>query len=371
MKTVSTVDLVARIAGELGVPEADARAVLDRALADIREELQSGNSVVLPQFLTIQVKPGETLAATTQAGGKLDLPAARQLQVELDDALRAAIEGPKRYQILLVVPKKDAEADAMAAQLASPRTAVDVVAGETEGCKYLERKWPDLVVLESGLGPLNGLCEALKTKAAAALTSVIQVCADSNRPEPVKRLTVLPDESIREPYELADLFRLIETELARATEWRRLAKQAFRFRLPTRSDCLEQANDLLDRMLRATALGEEARDSLAVACREALDNAAWHGNSNNEKTHIEVQFAADPEKITVSVADEGNGFDTEFYLTRGLNGVPAFAARERNHSGFRGGLGIMLMLRCADQLEYNCTGNKVTLTRYIHSHGQP
>ena len=39
--------------------------------------------------------------------------------------------------------------------------------------------------------------------------------------------------------------------------------------------------------------------------------------------------------------------------------------QKRSESGEHGGLGIMLMLKCVDKLEYNYTGNKITLTRMI------
>lgn len=65
------------------------------------------------------------------------------------------------------------------------------------------------------------------------------------------------------------------------------------------------------------------------------------------------------------MTDEGEGFDTEIYLSRGVSGNPVDAARERNQAGGHGGLGIMLMLKCVDKLEYNYAGNKISLTRYI------
>ena len=41
------------------------------------------------------------------------------------------------------------------------------------------------------------------------------------------------------------------------------------------------------------------------------------------------------------------------------------AARERNAAGRVGGLGIMLMLRCCDHLEYNYAGNMIKLTKKL------
>ena len=40
------------------------------------------------------------------------------------------------------------------------------------------------------------------------------------------------------------------------------------------------------------------------------------------------------------------------------------AARSRIDQGRVGGLGIKLMLRCTDRLEYNDVGNMITLTKF-------
>ena len=118
-------------------------------------------------------------------------------------------------------------------------------------------------------------------------------------------------------------------------------------------------------MLAQSGLGEESASALAVAFREAIDNANRHGNKSNPKRSIDVQYLVDREKVTIAVTDEGDGFDTEIYLSRGVSGNPVEAARERNLTGGAGGLGIMLMLKCVDKLEYNYAGNKITLSKYI------
>jgi anti-sigma regulatory factor (Ser/Thr protein kinase) len=50
-------------------------------------------------------------------------------------------------------------------------------------------------------------------------------------------------------------------------------------------------------------------------------------------------------------------------MKRSESGDAVSAARERYEQGRLGGLGIMLMLRCTDQLEYNEKGNQITLTK--------
>ena len=72
----------------------------------------------------------------------------------------------------------------------------------------------------------------------------------------------------------------------------------------------------------------------------------------------------DKEKITVTVEDEGEGFDHAAYRSKLGDNAPVSAARQRHADGGVGGLGIYLMDRCADRLDYNDVGSRVTITKY-------
>jgi len=365
MKTVSTAELAQRVARELNSPEPQTRAVLDRAIDVMKKELQRGNAIELPQFLVVQVKQGQPVATTTQAGGTLGLPATRLVQMDLDETLRKAIEGSGLFQIMLVVPKRNFFTGVMASRLASARSEVNVVQGEEEALKELARAKPDLIVLDVGLGEACKICEEVKKNREISMTSIIAIHSEGADPQNVTDLEVVADEHIMEPFELTDLVRLAESELARCAEERNYFEHVMHFRFQTKEESIEQANDLVNHVLTLSGLPEEAAAAFAVAFREAVDNAARHGNKSNENRFVDIQYLLDREKATLAVQDEGDGFDTEIYLSRGVSGNPVDAARERNQAGGHGGLGIMLMLKCVDKLEYNYAGNKISLTRYI------
>ncbi|HEY3321056.1 MAG TPA: ATP-binding protein [Planctomycetota bacterium] len=365
MKTVSTAELAQRVARELATPEPQARAVLDRAIDVMKKELQRGNCIELPHFMSVSVKQGQPVATTTQSGGTLGLPATRLVQMDLDDGLRKAIEGPGLFHILLVVPKKNFFTGVMASRLASARSEVTVVQGEAEALERLERSRPDLVVLDVGLEDAPKISNTLKKNRDTSLTSIIAIHPEGTDAQKVKDMVVMPDEGINEPFELTELVRLTESELARCSEERNYFDHVMHWRLQTKEETVEQANDLVAHVLAQSGLPEESAAAFGVAFREAVDNAARHGNKNNENRYIDVQYLLDREKATLAVQDEGEGFDTEIYLSRGVSGSPVDAARQRSMEGGHGGLGIMLMLKCVDKLEYNYAGNKISLTRYI------
>jgi anti-sigma regulatory factor (Ser/Thr protein kinase) len=253
----------------------------------------------------------------------------------------------------------------MAARLASARSEVTIVEGEQSALDTFASLKPDLVVLDAGLESAPNLAAAVKKNRESSLTAVIQIGVEGHDHASIIDLKVLPDEHINEPFDLDDLVKLAESELQRFAEERNYFDHEMRFRLQTQESSVEKANDLIAHSLASSGLGEESIQSFIVACREALDNAARHGNQSNEKRYIDVQYLVDREKVTIAVQDEGEGFDTEIYLSRGVSGDPVEAARERYQAGGHGGLGIMLMLKCVDKIEYNYVGNKITLTRLL------
>ncbi|MBI3831919.1 MAG: ATP-binding protein [Planctomycetes bacterium] len=365
MKTLSTPELAQRVAQELSAPEAQTRAVLDRAIEVMRKELQRGNRIELPQFLSLFVKTGQAVSTKGTTNPSVNLPPARLVQFDLDESLRKKIEGSGQYQILLVVPRKNFFTGVMAARLSSVRSEVTVIDGESNAITFLEKHHPDLIVLDVGLGEPSKVCEFVKKRKETSLTAIIRVYAEGEDPAVVKGVQSVADETIIEPFELTDLVKLTESELARFAEERNYFEHEMHFKVQSGEDHIEIANDLVAGLLAQSGLTEESGSALGVAFREALDNGNRHGNKMNEKRHVDIQYIVDREKVTLAVTDEGDGFDTEIYLSRGVSGNPVDAARERNLQGGAGGLGIMLMLKCVDKLEYNYAGNKITLTKYI------
>ena len=106
---------------------------------------------------------------------------------------------------------------------------------------------------------------------------------------------------------------------------------------------------------------------MSAAFREAVVNAAQHGNKYKRDRKIQIQYLLDDKRVTAVVRDQGNGFDHSQYVKSGSTRDALSAARDRHQQGRMGGLGIMLMLRCCNRLEYNKAGNQISLTKLIKS----
>ena len=166
----------------------------------------------------------------------------------------------------------------------------DVIAGHggiglelLEDVPNLER----VVVPVGGGGLISGIASALKgMRPEVEVVGVIG--EDGFDPKKISRLTVLPDEHINEPFDLNDLVKMGESELGRTAEERNYFDHVMHFRMRTKDEQIEQANDLVSHALASSGLSDEARDAFTVAFREAMDNSARHGNKSNEDLCIDV-----------------------------------------------------------------------------------
>jgi len=361
MKTVTAQDIAERIAQATGLTSDIGLQILNAAVDFMRDELVAGNRVVLPNLISLQMSSGGALETEVQLAGDAG-PA--PLAAELEPTLKAEAAGSGLSKILLIVPIKDMFMDIIAQRLGGPGKQVDVAEGLQRAVQMLDEMKPDLVIIDGNLPDMEQAIREVKLNRTRGIMAVIAIYPEGSDPANVKGVHVCEDEAILEPYDMDDLVKLADTELSRIAEERMFFEQEVHFQFQTAEEWIEQANDLMGQLVGQAEIEEEKTAALSVAFREAVDNAARHGNKSQENRLIDTIYLLDKQKATVTVEDEGDGFDTELYLTRGIQGNAVAAARERNQAGRVGGLGIMLMLKCLDDLEYNYVGNLIKLTKY-------
>ena len=116
------------------------------------------------------------------------------------------------------------------------------------------------------------------------------------------------------------------------------------------------------RQAEQVILGEVARcgysegDVFAIklALEEALNNAIRHGNACDNGKVVEVQYDVDDDRTTITITDEGEGFDS--------GEVPDPTTDENIEKPC--GRGIMLMRAYMDEVRYNETGNQVHMVKH-------
>jgi serine/threonine-protein kinase RsbW len=101
--------------------------------------------------------------------------------------------------------------------------------------------------------------------------------------------------------------------------------------------------------------GYDARAQFAIrlALDEAACNAMRHGNAGDPALHVTFEWQITDEQVTISVADEGPGFDPD--------AVPDPTAEENLTRPC--GRGVMLMRQYMTDVSYSDQGRRVTMVK--------
>ena len=88
-----------------------------------------------------------------------------------------------------------------------------------------------------------------------------------------------------------------------------------RLQIPSLFDMVDLVQVLSDRMGQLAAFDEDSIHWIGVAVRESVINAIKHGNREDRRKHVTVEFQLSPrgrpEEFLVQVLDEGEGFDPD------------------------------------------------------------
>ena len=111
-------------------------------------------------------------------------------------------------------------------------------------------------------------------------------------------------------------------------------------------------------LARESGFGEEDLDRIGMSVRECMVNAVVHGNRYNSHKKVRLSLSRTPERFTVRIADQGEGFNPD-ELPDPLSGDNLL-----RHSG----RGIFLMKAFMDDLQVRSlepAGTEVTLVKNV------
>src|SRR3954467_7508526 len=74
-------------------------------------------------------------------------------------------------------------------------------------------------------------------------------------------------------------------------------------------DSVDSAEELALGMAQRAGFDEDDLMKIGMAVRESMVNAVVHGNRYNANKKVRFSAAAEPERFTIQIADEGEGFD--------------------------------------------------------------
>jgi serine/threonine-protein kinase RsbW len=102
-------------------------------------------------------------------------------------------------------------------------------------------------------------------------------------------------------------------------------------------------------------MGYSDDDVFAVhlSMEEAIVNAVKHGNRADCNKDVTIEYDITPEKISITISDQGGGFE------------PGNVADPRSGENIykTGGRGVLLIKSYMDSIEYNQSGNSITMVK--------
>lgn len=279
---------------------------------------------------------------------------------------RKRIPGMEKARVLVITPSKNRFTRVLRLRYKSLNGEYHLLHDIREALQRYEEISPDLVVVDERSDPKGEFVNRVKIQKERSLTSIIKIYAKETNVEADLDFKIWENDYLIEPFEVLELFTLTEAELMRVPKDRKVFQQQVHFEFKTTPENVEKACKLSDLVLRQAIPIQEDATALYAAVKEGIDNAVVHGNHLERSKTIDVNFLVDQKKVTVLVEDQGKGFDYEYYLSR-LNDKEAFEKAKRRilEEGVRGGLGILLMYKCSDRLEYSGTGNILRLEKNI------
>lgn len=126
-------------------------------------------------------------------------------------------------------------------------------------------------------------------------------------------------------------------------------------RIENDSHILKDVTGALMDVLRQKGVAEGTIFDVHVGFEEALRNAMVHGNKNDPAKKVTVETEVRDDRVTISVEDEGEGFDP---------GTVANPTLDENLLK-EGGRGVYLITHLMDEVSYENGGRKVVMVKYL------
>jgi len=123
--------------------------------------------------------------------------------------------------------------------------------------------------------------------------------------------------------------------------------------IPSTPQARQDAEAVILEEVKSHGFSTEASFSIKLAMEEAVTNAIKHGNRFDKTKKVHIRWACNSTSFTMSVRDEGHGFDPK--------DVPDPTAPENLALPY--GRGLMLMQAYMDRVSYNDAGNEVTMVK--------
>lgn len=123
-------------------------------------------------------------------------------------------------------------------------------------------------------------------------------------------------------------------------------------------ESVDLAEETVLREAQELGFDEDDQHRIGMSVRECMVNAVVHGNCYNARKKVHVTVSRAPDRLAVTITDEGEGFD--------LNSLPDPLANENllRHSG----RGLLLIQAFMDEFQMRARepkGTEVKMVKYV------
>ena len=136
-----------------------------------------------------------------------------------------------------------------------------------------------------------------------------------------------------------------------------------RFSFPSSTSQIELIRRVVQKIASYVPFTEEALEDIGLAMDEACTNVITH-SYDGQQGSIKVEFTLEPKQLTILLIDEGEkgqSFHPEV--------LPSVEKEKYLQQLSRGGLGVYLIKKIMDEVEYTVTpgsSNCLKLVKYVH-----
>jgi DNA-binding response OmpR family regulator len=268
---------------------------------------------------------------------------------------------------ILVVEDDEDVAGVLCRLLESEGYRVGSVGNGAQAIERVKVERPDAVVLDVMLPGMNGfeVCQELKFHRDTNLVPILMMTAMADGESRRKGLWVGANAYLTKPFEASQMLRALRRVLDHRREL--IEHQVHtRVELCMESDSRlrEQLNDLLSELFLFTPLSEQDVHRIRYAVMEMTDNAIEWGNRRRRELTVSLAYEVTDRFVKFVITDQGAGFDPARLPHAAKDDDPVTHLSIREKLGLRdGGFGIMISKGMVDEVEYNQTGNQVTLVK--------
>src|SRR5262245_16656463 len=268
----------------------------------------------------------------------------------------------------VLIVEDDRDQNEMLAQLVGRRgfNVVQTYTGK-EGVDQARSQPPDLLLLDLMLPDIDGfeVCESLRASRDTNLIPIVMATALAEPRHRVRGYRVGANAYIVKPYTRQQIYDAIDQALA----WKEQmihgrVQREFTFELTSETEYLIEVNNLLSQLLLLTKLDERSAGQLCRALLEMGQNAIEWGNRNQVDALVKITYRLHPDHVSLTIRDEGSGFDTTNVPHAAQEGDPLSHLNIREVLGLReGGFGLLISRGLVDEMRHNEAGNEVTLIK--------